>query len=73
VSAAKLTMYSIGFTQRTAEEFFGALRDAGWRRSSALQYCGGRDLAIVPHKGSRPAPNDGTLDPALRGVKAKLG
>ncbi len=27
-----LTMYSIGFTQRTAEEFFGALRGAGVRR-----------------------------------------
>lgn len=32
MSAAKLTMYSIGFTQRTAEEFFGALRDAGVQR-----------------------------------------
>jgi uncharacterized protein (DUF488 family) len=31
MSAAGLTIYSIGFTQRTAEEFFGALRDAGVR------------------------------------------
>ncbi len=27
-----MTIYSIGFTQRTAEEFFGALRAAGVRR-----------------------------------------
>jgi uncharacterized protein (DUF488 family) len=27
-----VTMYSIGFTQRTAEEFFGALRAAGVKR-----------------------------------------
>ena len=27
-----VTMYSIGFTQRTAEEFFGTLREAGVRR-----------------------------------------
>jgi uncharacterized protein (DUF488 family) len=27
-----VTMFSIGFTQRSAEEFFGALREAGVRR-----------------------------------------
>jgi uncharacterized protein (DUF488 family) len=32
VSAAGLTLFSIGFTQRTAEEFFITLREAGVRR-----------------------------------------
>ncbi len=32
MSAAGLTLYSIGFTQRTAEQFFGTLREAGVRR-----------------------------------------
>lgn len=30
--SAEVTIFSIGFTQRTAEEFFGALRSAGVRR-----------------------------------------
>jgi uncharacterized protein (DUF488 family) len=30
--SAGIVMYSIGFTQRTAEEFFGALRGAGVKR-----------------------------------------
>jgi uncharacterized protein (DUF488 family) len=32
VNDVELTIYSIGFTQRTAEEFFGTLREAGVRR-----------------------------------------
>lgn len=30
--SGKIVMYSIGFTQRTAEEFFGTLLDAGVKR-----------------------------------------
>jgi uncharacterized protein (DUF488 family) len=32
MSTADVTLYSIGFTQRTAEQFFGTLREAGVRR-----------------------------------------
>jgi uncharacterized protein (DUF488 family) len=32
MSSPVLTLYSIGFTQRSAEDFFGALQDAGIKR-----------------------------------------
>ncbi|MES2393356.1 MAG: DUF488 domain-containing protein, partial [Acidobacteriota bacterium] len=42
-----MVMYSIGFTQRTAEGFFGALRDAGVKRVLDVRLNNTSQLAAI--------------------------